>query len=162
MSEIQIALPLGVTGNTPDSSGALRVHSLDTTSETTCVNALEVGEPLTGNAEPSPARGRCRDWGAADCSRNGEGEGTVQTTNARRTGGGESRSGMGSGESWFEPRRGNSERGGTIVPSRFMFWGPMRPCVVRGAWFSPLLGSPRPRQGHSTVGNHALRTTHRF
>src|SRR5439155_27288158 len=26
-----------------------------------------------------------------------------------RSGGGESRSGMGSGESWFEPRRGNSE-----------------------------------------------------
>jgi hypothetical protein len=38
------------------------VRSLDTTPETTCVNALEVGEPFTGNAEPSPERGRCRDW----------------------------------------------------------------------------------------------------
>jgi len=41
------------------------VHSLDTTPETARVNALEVGEPLTGNAEPSPERGRCRDWAGA-------------------------------------------------------------------------------------------------
>jgi hypothetical protein len=54
-------LPLGVTGNTPDSSGT-GVRPLDTTPETVCVNALEVGEPFTGNAEPSPERGRCRDW----------------------------------------------------------------------------------------------------
>src|SRR6266550_5265080 len=37
------------------------------------------------------------------------------------SGGGESRSGMGSGESWFEPRRGNSERGGIAGPPRFSF-----------------------------------------
>ena len=30
------------------------VHSLDTVPETARVNAPEVGEPLTGNAEPSP------------------------------------------------------------------------------------------------------------
>jgi hypothetical protein len=38
------------------------VRSLDTTLETARVNALEVGEPFTGDAEPSPVRGRCRDW----------------------------------------------------------------------------------------------------
>ena len=43
----------------------------------------------------------------------GEGEGTVQTTNARESGG-ESRSGTGSGESWFEPRRGNWEAVGDL------------------------------------------------
>ena len=54
-------LPLGVTGNTPDSSCACSAR-LDTAPETACVNALEVGEPFAGNAEPSPVRGRCRDW----------------------------------------------------------------------------------------------------
>src|SRR5881409_605072 len=56
--EGQQALPLGVIGNTPDSSRTRRVHSLDTAPETARVNALEVGEPFTGNAEPSPGRGR--------------------------------------------------------------------------------------------------------
>jgi hypothetical protein len=41
------------------------VRLLDTTSEMALVNALEVGGPFTGNAEPSPERGRCRDWAGA-------------------------------------------------------------------------------------------------
>src|SRR6266581_1195477 len=52
---------------------------------------------------------------------------------------------MGSGESWFEPRRGNSERGGTIVPSRFMFWGAMRPFREWVLLGEHLLQSLRPR-----------------
>src|SRR5690606_37567914 len=34
------------------------------------------------NPEPSPSRGRCRDWTGGAYSRKGQGEGTVQTTNA--------------------------------------------------------------------------------
>src|SRR5205823_12410127 len=87
----------------------LTVHSLDTALETARVNAPEIGEPLTGNAEPSPdGEGVETGWEPPDRVM-AKVKAQSRPRTLSRSSGGESRSGMGSGESWFEPRRGNSE-----------------------------------------------------